>query len=97
MDDVDLQTFRKNVLGLKFGWMKFQLIKSGKNAKFIPGFVYPKKDGKKVAQWVLGNGRLSKGRKECFDFGETIPEDQKESSQKSALRKFNETYQIDFK
>lgn len=89
-DDYD-----ENWRDLKFGWMKFQTFK---NAKFIPGFIHPPdEDGRRLAKWIVATGSLSSKKKEYFDFNENLPENQKERSQKSALRKFNEKFVCDFK
>ncbi len=77
--------------------MKFQAFK---NAKFIPGFIHPPdQNGISMAQWILPSGYPSSSnkKKKYFEFNDNLPDDEKEPTQKSALKKFNKKFSFNFK
>lgn len=84
---------RKKLLGLRFGWIKFN-----KNEKFRPGFVHPPdSDGISRAQEVTSNGYISDETLEFHQFEEDIPKHKKYAAQIKKLKILNQKFKFSLK
>lgn len=91
-DDPNGRSYRESLLKCRFGWIKFV---KNKNVKW-PGFLCPPdSDGISWALKVTTSGSVSKTKKECFEYNENIPENEKEKAQ-AALRKLNKNFNFSF-
>lgn len=80
---------RPVLLELRFGWVNF---KCTKGSKFFPGFVHHDGDGIQRAQKVTGDGYVTDRKYEFFEFSENVPDDRKDKTGISALKKLNRKF-----
>lgn len=68
-----------------------------KNCQPWPGFMYgADDDGKLRAQRITSSGYVSTKKFDIFEYNENIPKKQKGQAALAALKKFNETFKLNF-
>ncbi len=78
----------------KFGWIKFLEFK---NCEAVPGFVYPPdEDGIERAQKVTAEGSVALEKNIFFHYAANIPECEKLSVHKTALKRLNAEFGFEF-